>query len=73
MVMPIAMVRGFGAADVEVNLKRARELSDQAGAPATLGFQVVHGLFGHYSLLANFELARSLAGQDSRPGSEARR
>ncbi len=63
MVMPIAMVRGFAVADVEVNLSRARELCDQGDASATVAFQVLHGLSAYYLLGASFEMARSLAGQ----------
>jgi tetratricopeptide (TPR) repeat protein len=63
MVMPISLVRGFGAAEVEANLKRARELCDQTGAAAGTKFQVLHGLSAHYAIVANFERARSLAVQ----------
>ena len=73
MWMPLAEVRGPAAADIEVNLRRARELCDQTGAPTTLVFQVLHGLWAYYLFIASFEMARSLAGQTSRAGRGARR
>jgi class 3 adenylate cyclase/tetratricopeptide (TPR) repeat protein len=63
LARPMMEVRGLAAADLELNMKRARELCDQSGAPAMLAFQVLHGLWSHYWILANLEMARSLAGQ----------
>jgi predicted ATPase len=40
--LPMAEVRGSAAADIEINLQRARELCDQAAAPATLVLQVLY-------------------------------
>jgi predicted ATPase len=59
----MAEVRGSAAADIEVNLKRARELCDQAAAPATVVLQALHGLWLYYFSIASFEMARGLAGQ----------
>jgi tetratricopeptide (TPR) repeat protein len=63
-------VRGFGAKAVEANLARARALCDQTGAPASIVFQVLHGLSAHYAIVANFEMARSLAVQILELGSK---
>jgi predicted ATPase len=38
-------------------------LCHKADVPATLVFQVLHGLWIYYSFIASFEMARSLAGQ----------
>jgi len=49
--LPMALVRGFAVADVEVNLRRARELCDQIAAPAATLLQVFLGLCNFYFFL----------------------
>src|SRR5215469_3631121 len=63
MLSPLREVRGPAAADIEVNLKRAEELSHKADTPTALVFQVLDGLSSYYLFIANMEMARRLAGQ----------
>jgi class 3 adenylate cyclase len=70
MTMPLSMVRGFATPDVEINLKRARELCEQTDAPFMLAFQVLQGLSTYYSLVADFEAVRSLADRILRLGAK---
>ncbi|HZY59932.1 MAG TPA: hypothetical protein VFE56_09225, partial [Candidatus Binataceae bacterium] len=63
MWLPLLEVRGFAAAEIEVNLKRARELCDQTGAPAGILFQVIDGLRSLYIFSAKFAMAHSLAAE----------
>ena len=67
---PMMEVRGLAAEDLEVNMKRARELCDRSAAPAMIVFQVLYGLWSHYWIIGNLELARSLAGQILALGAE---
>ncbi len=59
----MALVRGFAVADVEVNLRRARELCDQIAAPAATLLQVFLGLCNFYFFAGKIEMARSLSSQ----------
>jgi tetratricopeptide (TPR) repeat protein len=63
MWLPLLEVRGPASPESWSNMKRAQDLCDQGSAPTTLVFQVLHGLWGYYLFIANFEMARNLAGQ----------